>query len=112
MLIVAIKFRIASFSLNTFIAEDIKSIPTNIMPIPHIKKPDLFTLSLLDIVINAPMQAIAARNDATGKACREAMCAVIVVPIFAPIIIPVACFSVIIPAFTKPTTITVVAEED
>ena len=37
--------------------------------------------------------------------------AVTVVPIFAPIITPIDCLSVIIPEFTKPTTITVVADE-
>ena len=34
------------------------------------------------------------------------------VPRLAPIITPTACPSVIRPEFTKPTTITVVAEED
>ena len=38
--------------------------------------------------------------------------AVIVVPIFAPIITPTACERVKRPALTKPTVITVVAEED
>ena len=37
---------------------------------------------------------------------------VIVVPILAPIMIPTACVSFMIPEFTKPTTITVVADED
>ena len=37
---------------------------------------------------------------------------VIVVPIFAPIIIPTDCDSFIIPEFTNPTTITVVADDD
>ena len=37
--------------------------------------------------------------------------AVTVVPIFAPMITPIACLSVISPEFTKPTTITVVADE-
>ena len=37
--------------------------------------------------------------------------AVTVVPILAPIIMLMACFSVIRPELTKPTTITVVAEE-
>ena len=35
-----------------------------------------------------------------------------VVPIFAPMIRPTAWFSFIIPAFTNPTTITVVADDD
>ena len=38
--------------------------------------------------------------------------AVMVVPTFAPIIIPIACESFIIPELTKPTAITVVADED
>ena len=38
--------------------------------------------------------------------------AVIVVPTLAPIIIPIACDSFMIPEFTKPTTMTVVADED
>ncbi len=37
---------------------------------------------------------------------------VMVVPILAPMMMPAACCSFMIPAFTKPTTITVVAEED
>ena len=37
---------------------------------------------------------------------------VIVVPTFAPMMIPIACESFIIPELTKPTTITVVADED
>ena len=35
----------------------------------------------------------------------------VVVPIFAPIITPIACVKFIRPVLTKPTTITVVAEE-
>ena len=37
---------------------------------------------------------------------------VMVVPMLAPMMIHTACFRVIIPELTKPTTITVVAEED
>ena len=37
---------------------------------------------------------------------------VIVVPTFAPIMMPIACRSFIMPEFTKPTTITVVADDD
>ena len=36
---------------------------------------------------------------------------VMVVPMFAPMITPTACVNFIIPELTKPTTITVVAEE-
>ena len=38
--------------------------------------------------------------------------AVTVVPILAPMIMPMACLSFIMPEFTNPTTITVVADED
>lgn len=34
------------------------------------------------------------------------------VPIFAPMMMPIACATFIMPEFTKPTTMTVVAEED
>ena len=37
---------------------------------------------------------------------------VTVVPIFAPMIMPTARCSVMMPEFTKPTTITVVADDD
>ena len=43
---------------------------------------------------------------------RDNIHAVTVVPIFAPIITPMAEWSFMMPAFTKPTSITVVAEED
>ena len=46
------------------------------------------------------------------KPSNDTIHAVIVVPIFAPIITPTACVSVNRPAFTKPTVITVVADED
>ena len=43
---------------------------------------------------------------------RDSIHEVTVVPIFAPIITLIDCESVINPEFTKPTTITVVADED
>jgi len=46
------------------------------------------------------------KNTLSLKACNATICAVIVVPIFAPMMIAVACFSDIIPVFTKPITIT------
>ena len=46
------------------------------------------------------------------KPSNDTIHAVIVVPMFAPIITPTACESVNRPAFTKPTVITVVADED
>ena len=46
------------------------------------------------------------------KPSHDTIHAVTVVPMFAPIITPMACVSVSNPAFTKLTTITVVADED
>ena len=43
---------------------------------------------------------------------RRRICAVIVVPIFAPRMTPTDWRRVIMPALTKPTTMTVVADED
>ena len=43
---------------------------------------------------------------------RDKIQAVTVVPMLEPIMTPTACFRVIMPELTKPTTITVVAEED
>ena len=43
---------------------------------------------------------------------RRRICAVMVVPIFAPRMTPTDCCSDMMPAFTKPTTMTVVADED
>ena len=43
---------------------------------------------------------------------RATSCPVIVVPMLAPIIIHTACLRVISPELTKPTTITVVADDD
>ena len=53
-----------------------------------------------------------ANNGANAPISRAMSCPVMVVPILAPIIIQTACFNVIIPELTKPTTITVVADED
>ena len=43
---------------------------------------------------------------------REMIQPVTLVPMIAPMMIPIACVRFIIPEFTKPTTITEVAEED
>ncbi len=48
---------------------------------------------------------------ARSSSLKETSCPVTVVPIFAPKITPMACWSVRSPAFTNPTVITVVAEE-
>ena len=47
-----------------------------------------------------------------SRAVRESSHEVTVVPTLEPIITPMACLRVIMPELTKPTTMTVVAEED
>ena len=81
------------------------------MPKPAIIMPAVFTLGLLIMVMKKPMPVSMMKNSVTGKNCSATICAVIVVPMFAPIIMPVAWNSVMMPAFTKPTTMTVVADE-
>ena len=106
------KFITAGLLLIIFIEVLINLIPTNMIPMPLISIPALATLSFPDIAINAPTHANAVKNGVIGKLCKAVICAVMVVPIFAPIMMLVACLSVIIPALTKPTTITVVADDD
>ena len=50
-------------------------------------------------------------NGVNVAILKAVICAVIVVPILAPKITPMACESAIIPEFTKPITITSVADE-
>ena len=62
--------------------------------------------ALASITIAAPTNI---NNGAISSSLKATNWAVIVVPILAPIITPTACAKFIRPAFTKPTTITVVA---
>ena len=61
--------------------------------------------------MKTPIQVNIVTNSMSGISAIEAMYAVIVVPMFAPMITVVAWNSDISPALTKPTTMTVVAEE-
>ena len=89
--------------------------PSRIMPVSFLR------LSLLNIYIIIPISASTGVNDVGLRSCthtasplmppRLSSHAVTVVPILAPMITPIACLSVISPEFTKPTTITVVADE-
>ena len=56
-------------SLKVFIAELITCKPTKIIPILPMMQPQRLTLSRLDICINAPTQARAAKNAVIGKDC-------------------------------------------
>jgi hypothetical protein len=51
-------------------------------------------------------------GSASAVVLKATICAVTVVPTFAPKITPTACASVIRPALTKPTTSTVVTDDD
>ena len=92
---------------NGFIAPLIKLIPLNNIPKPR----RIFPNSLLFLALANIINAVPANmnNGAISSNLNATNCAVIVVPILAPIITPAACARLISPAFTKPTTITVVA---
>ena len=59
-----------------------------------------------------PIKGTASTLMSTLKPSNEMIHAVTVVPMLAPIITPAACSNVRRPAFTKLTTMTLVAEED
>ena len=61
--------------------------------------------------MNTPTTANRSRNTDTSRLPSEAIHAVMVVPMLAPMMMEVAWKSVRMPAFTRPTTMTVVADE-
>jgi len=72
--------------------------------------PQCLTFSfLVSIIIPKPTAIMSKAYFVTLNAT---ICAVMVVPILAPIITPIACSRFIRPAVTKPTTITVVTDDD
>ena len=92
-----------------FMASDITPIPINKIPNPKAILAislTLFFLAISIIIAPAPIN-----NGAIASKSKDTIWAVIVVPILAPIITPVAWNKFINPAFTKLTTITVVALE-
>ncbi len=76
--------------------------------------PEFFLFCFFDMVRIKPMaiRGMASRDISILNPSREIIQAVTVVPILAPIITPIACASESSPAFTKLTTMTVVALED
>ena len=106
------KFCTAGVVAYALICVDITLSAKNTIPKPAKALPILFNLSFLqNISIITPINTSEIKMGSIGRDFSEAICAVIVVPIFAPMIIAVACFNDIMPAFTKPTTITVVTPE-
>ena len=104
---------IDSFSAKPAIEPDIISRPTNTRPSDATSMPAVFTLLLLlTMVITRPTRVSSMTYVITLKSLSHTSQPVMVVPMLAPMITAAACMSVITPALTKPTTITVVTEED
>ena len=110
-------------SANGFTAFDMVSIP-NIRTANPSKIPPIscFFSSLVNIRRMIPISAKIGQKDVGFKNCKTILLLsmpdrltiqdVTVVPILAPMMIPTACDSFIIPEFTNPTTMTVVADDD
>ena len=113
----------SGISASGFTASDMVSIPniSTAKPIMIVAISLCFSF-LLVIKIATPAMASTGEKEDGFKSCKKKLepstpvrlrnHAVIVVPTLAPKITPTAWESFIIPEFTKPTTITVVAEED
>ena len=110
-------------SARGFTASLIVSIPNIRTANPSIMDAmSFFLLSFVSIIIKIPINAKIGAKEDGFKSCikkfslsipvRLKIQEVIVVPTLAPMIIPTAWDNFIIPELTKPTTITVVAEDD
>jgi hypothetical protein len=104
---VVIMFVNNSESLSGSMATDIRFIPINSIPNPVSISP--ICLYLLRVPNSKRPTPTATTTGAISVSLKATIWAVTVVPILAPIITPTACIRFISPAFTKPTTITVVA---
>ena len=60
------------------------------MPKPAIIMPAVLTLGLLIMVKKKPIPVSMTKNSVTGSTDSATICAVIVVPMFAPMMMPVA----------------------
>ena len=105
-----IKFMKPALSLSGAMESDIRSMPRKSRPKPVKMEPRFLTSVFFDASIRiTPTSTDAA---ATLEKFSAISSEVTVVPMLAPIITPTACASVIMPALTKPTTMTVVAVDD
>ena len=87
----------------------IMPMPTNSMPKPSITEPMCLTTGfLMNSAATAPANRI---SGAKAVRLKAVICAVTVVPMFAPMMTPMACPRSISPESTKPITIMSVAEE-
>ena len=110
-------------SASGFTAALIVSMPNISTAKPSITVATLFGLSFLEN-IRIPTATIArigekevglhicTKNEELSIPVMPRIHAVIVVPILAPMMMPTACCSFMMPELTKPTTMTVVADED
>ena len=97
-------------SCRGFMESLIIFMPMKRMPSPATICPQYRTDGLLINTTRAtPTKASSGAMTPTSRAMS---CPVMVVPMLAPMMIHTACRRVIMPEFTNPTTITVVAEED
>ena len=100
-------------SVKPDIEPDIISSPTNTRPKDATRLPAVFTLLFLVTIVNIrPMSVKSMAYIITLNWLSHTSQPVMVVPMLAPIITAAACVSVITPALTKPTTITVVTDDD
>ena len=91
------------------IAAFMMPIPVNSIPKPMMISPICLTrLFLIKRYMIAPTNSM---SGAKVVILNAVICAVTVVPILAPMITPTACIRLMSPAFTKPITITSVADE-
>ena len=74
--------------------------------------PRTATIGTQESGLSIPRASTASEPFSPPRLLRAVSHAVMAVPTLAPIITPTACKSVIVPELTKPTTITVVAEDD
>ena len=101
-------------SLRFGTAPFIRDRPRNKRQKPMINSLIFRSLSFLDILRMTPtvIRGTASAEISALNPKMEIIQAVMVVPMLAPIITPIACDKVNNPALTKPTTITVVALDD
>ncbi len=99
-----------SESLKGYMASLMRLIPSIMIPNPRM----IEDTSLLFFALEKSMRIdpVKSRTGTSASTFIDTRNAVTVVPILAPMMIPVACTRFRSPEFTKPTTITVVAELD
>ena len=106
------KLNTASDLEKSSIAMPMYSNPRNTSPSPASRSPMLFVFSFFaSMFMKMPTHAKMVTNSINGISAMTEKYAVIVVPMFAPMMIAVAENRDISPALTKPTTMTVVADE-